>query len=350
MFVFPSPRHALAGLGALVAAAGVCAPVHAVDTPIGGTTVGGKIFLDATHLNQHRSGRRTDLSGNGVDLKRSYLDIDHRFSRVWSAHVTTDINWTRDGSPTDLWFKHAYLQGAFSKALVLRLGSAPMPWAGFVNHWSGYRYVDKELVTRLRYGASADWGVHLLGTLGAGGRVQYATSMISGSSFKRPRTGDRPDFEGRIAWQPSANTVVAVGGYDGERALGGGDHATYHTARRWDAMAAYADKRVRLGGQYFRATDWKQVRSPQGDRASGWSLWASLKLNPQWAVFTRHDQADTSEWLDPARHDRYTNLGLEWAVSRNLRVAAVYKHERVANASRTFRAFNEVGLWAQIDF
>lgn len=346
----PSPGHTVAGLAGLVLAVAAAAPARAADTAVGDTTLGGKIFIDATHLDQHRNGRRTGLDRNGVDLKRLYIDIDHRFSPVWSAHVTTDINWTRNQSPTDLWFKHAYLEGAFSKALVLRLGAAAMPWAGLVNHWSGYRYIDKELVTRLNFGASADWGVHLLGSAGERGQWQYATSMVSGSSFKRPRTGDRADFEARVAWQPTEYTVIALGGYDGTRALDGGDHTALHTARRQDLMVAYADKRLRLGAQYFRATDWNQVRSPQGDHARGWSVWASVKVAPRWALFARHDRADTSERLDPARRERYTDAGVEWEVNRSVQVAAAYKHERLANPSRELTASNEVGLWAQIAY
>lgn len=345
-----SPRHVVAGLAGFVLALAACPSARAADTPVGTTTVGGKLFLDATHLNQYRNGRRTALDRNGLDLKRFYVDIDHRFSPRWSAHLTTDINWTRNRSPTDLWVKHAYLQGAFSKALVLRLGSADMPWAGFVNHWSGYRYIDKEQITRLGYGASADWGVHVLGELGRRGQLQYAGSMVSGSSFKHPRTGDRPDFEARVAWQPTAHTVLAVGGYDGTRALDGGAHLALHTARRFDALAAYADGRFRFGGQYFRATDWNQVRSPQGDRASGWSVWASMKLAPQWSLFARHDRADTSERLDPARRDRYTDVGVEWSLNRSLQLAAACKRERLANRTRALAASNEVGVWAQLAY
>lgn len=346
----PSSCRVLTGLVTLALAAAAVTPVLAAETPIGETTFGGKIFVDASHLDQSKNGKRTDASGNSADLKRLYLDLDHRFSQVWSAHLTTDINWLRNASPTDLWVKRAYLQGAFSKALVLRLGSADMPWGGFVNSWSGYRYVDKELVTRLSYGASADWGVHVLGAVGDRGQLQYATSMVSGSSFKRPRTGDRPDFEARLAWQPTKQTVLAIGGYNGTRALDGGSHVALHTARRWDALAAYHDQRFRFGAQYFRATDWNQVRSTNNDRASGWSAWASMQLSPQWAAFVRHDQTDTSELLDPTRHDRYSNLGLEYRVNRNLQIAAVYKRERLANISKSLTASNEAGLWAQISF
>ncbi len=342
-------RHMLEGLATLAVACAVAPPAFAGDTRSGDTTFGAKVFVDATHLDQDKNGVRTDASGTNGDIKRLYLDFDHRFGQVWSAHLTTDINWLRDESPTDLWVKRAYVQGAFSKGLVLRLGSADMPWAGFVNGWSGYRYVDKELVTRLKYGASADWGVHVLGAPGDGD-LQYAVSMVSGSSYKSPRTGDRPDFEARLAWQPSKQMVLAAGGYDGTRAMDGGSQTALHTARRWDVLAAYKSEKLRVGAQYFRATDWNEVLSATRDRASGWSLWASLQLAPRWSVFARHDQADTSEVQDPARHDRYSNVGLEWAVNRNLRVAAVYKHERLKNLTSALSASNEAGLWAQISF
>lgn len=322
----------------------------AADTPIGETTFGGKIFVNASHLDQYKNGKRTDVARNGVDLTRFYIDIDHRFSQVWSAHLTTDINWLRDQSPSDLWIKRAYLQGVFGKALTLRLGAADMPWASLVNRWSGYRYVDKELVTRLKYGDAADWGLHVLGAVGAHGQFQYATSVVSGSSYKKPRTGDSPNVEMLVAWQPTAETVLALAGYDGKRALDGGDHLTRHTARRWDALAAWASKRWRLGAQYFRASNWNEVRSPKGNRASGWSIWSSVQLTPCWAMFVRHDQADTSELLDPTRHDRYENLGVEWSIARKLRIAAVYKRERLKHLGMGLATFNGLGLWAQIGF
>lgn len=345
---FRAPRLRLAGLGALVLTAAMLAPARAAELPIGATRYGSTIFVDATHLDQTKRGKPGPLGKDGADLKRLYFSVDHRFSDVWSAHLVTDINWTRNQSPTDLWVKHAYLQGAFSKAFVLRLGSADMPWAGFANQWGGYRYVEKELVTRLQYGASADWGVHALGAVAADGQLQYATSVVTGSSFKRPRTGDRPDVEARVNWQPSAHTVIGIGGYDGTRALDGGDHQALHTARRFDAMAAYADKRFRLGAQYFSATDWNQVRSARGDRAAGWSIWASMELVPGWAVFAREDQASTSRDINPSLRDRYTHLGVSWSVNHVLQVAAAYKHERQFDDAHELMHSREVGLWAQL--
>ena len=332
----------------LIAVLAASAPRAAAETAVGDTSVGGKIFLDASHLDSRaRSGRHI---GSGVDLTRFYLDVDHRFSGVWSTHLTTDINWLRDEAPTDLWVKRAYLQGAFSKALVLRLGAADLPWMAYVNQWAGYRYVDNELTGRLKVANSTDWGVHVSGALGTRSQWQYATAVVSGSSYKRPRTGASPDVELRLGWQPTAHTVLALGSYRGRRALDGGEHVAWHTAQRWDAMAAYANERFRLGAQFFRADNWNQVRSPLADAARGWSAWSSLQLAPQWAVFARHDDAHVSLRRDPSRRDRYDSLGLEYRWSRNLQLAIVARRQRLADRDGVVTDANELGVWTQIAF
>ncbi|HET6587939.1 MAG TPA: hypothetical protein VFG67_09240, partial [Oleiagrimonas sp.] len=252
---------------AMFLAAGVA---HAGDLYPGETRVGGKIFVDASHIDRHANG--IGDSDTNVDLKRFYINIDHRFGDVWSTHLTTDIQWHRHDDPTDLWVKHAYLQGDFGKTFVLRLGAAATPWGGLFNHWYGYRYVEGGLLTRAKVKNSADWGVHALGTLGSGRGVDYAVSVITGAGYKKPRLGNGPDVSARVSWQPSEHTVVAVGGYRGTLGEDVDAREAVHTARRLDVMVAYADAKWRVGGQYFRAEDWNRVLDPQGDRSHGWSV------------------------------------------------------------------------------
>jgi hypothetical protein len=333
----------LAGMSAIVPAA------SAAETAIGDTTFSGKVFIDATHLSATSNGVGDD--SNGVDLTRLYLDFDHRFSQVWSAHLTTDVNWLRDeNDPTDVWVKHAYLQGAFSKALVLRVGAADMPWAALANQWYGFRYVDNELVTRLKYGSTADWGVHVLGSPADGAGLDYAVSVVTGSSYKRPRTGNRPDVEAIFGWQPTEHTVIAIGGYDGQLGLDDDTRPLTHTARRWDAMAAYAGPRFRIGAQLFQTHDWTQLRSPLSDSAHGWSAWASAKVSDRWTLFARHDASSTSADLEPSRHERYSNAGIELRVTAKLQVAAAWKRQRLRDRNGVRAAANEAGLWAQFTF
>jgi hypothetical protein len=175
-------------------------------------------------------------------------------------------------------------------------------------------------------------------------------SVVTGSSYKRPRTGNRPDVEARFGWQPSEHTVVAVGGYDGQLGLDDDPRALTHTARRWDALAAYAGPRFRLGAQWFETRDWTQLRSPLSDSGHGWSAWASAKLSDRWTLFARHDASSTSAQLDPSRHDRYSNAGIEWRLTPKLQVAAVWKHQQLRDRSGERASANEAGLWAQFTF
>lgn len=341
-----SRRLCLAG----TAAAGflAAASVQAGEVPVGGTHVGGKLFLDVTRIDPHGSG--ANASDTQADLKRFYIGVDHRFSPVWSAHLTTDIQWHRHDDPTDLRVKHAYLEGRFSKAFTLRLGAASTPWASMANRWYGYRYVEKGLVMRAKVGISADWGVHALGALGDGRQVDYAVSLVTGAGYKKPRLGHGPDVVARVSWQPVEHLVLALGGYHGTLASDADDRRGRRTARRWDAMVAYADARWRVGVQYFRAEGWDPVMQPGADRSHGWSAWASMQVTPEVSVFARHDHVRPGTVFDPGRHDRYSNAGIEWRARRWLRLAAVYKRERLRMDGFSRKTVNEAGVWAQVTF
>lgn len=336
---------------ALAAACLAVAADAADDLPVGGTHVGTTLFLDATHVDQSTHGQHDSAaSGSGIDLKRLYFILDHRFSEVWSAHLLTDVNWLRHGDPTRLWVKNAYLEGAFTSAFTLRMGAAPTPWVPLANHWYGYRYVEKDLVMRAKFGTPADWGIHALGSLGANHEIEYAVSVVTGAGFKEPRLGNGADVEARVAWHPVKQMIVALGGYEGTLAQDVDGLAKLHTARRVDAMVAWAGENWRLGGEYYHARDWNNVTSPAGDTSHGWSVWCSVQLGPRVALFARHDHTAPSADLDPARHDRYSNLGVEWRARKWLKLAAVYKRERLLLSGTDLKTINEVGVWSQVSF
>lgn len=332
-------------LGTAVAGLLLPAALPAVAAPSPGQTrVSTILFVNTSDL--QRTGARTNGEGWGADLQRFYIDVEHSFNSRWSAKITTDVNWLRQQNPTDLWFKQVYLQRTFNKALTLRFGSAQLPWTGFANRWSGYRYIDKELLTRVKVGVAADWGVHAVGSLGS---IHYAVSAVTGAGFKHPRTGKQADVEARISWQPSKHSVLGIGGYRGTLAhdINGAPHL--HTAERWNALAAYANGRIRFGAQYFHANNWTRVTAVLPDAASGWSSWASYRVAPKVAIFGRYDRSRPSLHLAPSRSDRYGLLGLEWLPSRHMRLAFVGRHE-VIKTGTTLRKSNELGVWGQFKF
>jgi hypothetical protein len=312
--------------------------------------IGGRMFFDMTNIDKTSGGAKTAASGTGLDVKRFYLSVDHAFNDIWSANLTTDFQYSSAISATELFVKKAYVQGKFDKAFVLRVGSADMPWVPFVEKYYGYRYVENTLTDRLKYANSADWGLHAFGDLGT--QVNYAVSAVNGAGYKNPTRSKSMDVEGRVAYMPMQNLAIAVGAYSGKLGKETDILDAQHTYTRADAMVAYADSNFRLGGEYFQAKNLGNVLTVASDKSSGWSLWSSVALSDNGInAFARYDKTDLSKTIDPTLADKYWNVGVEFPVLKNLKLATVYKYTHQDNASqKTDVETKEFGVWGDLSF
>jgi hypothetical protein len=308
------------------------------------TKVSGTMYADFTNLDATSNGAKTAASGTGIDVKRFYLSIDHKFNDVWSANLTTDFNYVGNDGETQLFVKKAYVQGAFSPLATLRVGSANMAWIPFVEDWYGYRYVENTLVDRMKVGNSADWGLHLLGD---NGTFNYQVSAVNGGGYKNPSRSDHVDFEARVGLRPVNGLMFAVGAYDGDLGKDTATSPALHGARRYDVMAAWNRDGLRLGAEWFKADNWKNVATPATDMASGYSLWGSYDFTRA-SVFARYDNARPSKDLDPSLKDTYWNAGVAFPVTKGVKVAVAYKDEKLRNNTTIDVHSREIGAWAEV--
>ena len=335
------------------------------DTPawIRNTKISGKAYLNLSSINQKSDGLDTAQNGTQVDLKRFYLSVDHKFDKVFSANLTTDVRYGSHGVSNDtlVYVKKAYLQAKLSPAFVVRVGAADLPWVPFVEGIYGYRYVENVMIDRTKYGTSSDYGVHIGGTFG-NGLVSYAVSAIDGLGYKtRSRNSDTLDLSGRISVEPVKNVVLAVGGYTGKLGKSvGGQPDTLHQATRFDALAAYTGSRIRLGAEYFEAHNWNNVTSTAADKSSGWSVFGSYAFTPRISAFGRYDWVNPNQYTNPAAKENYFNAGLSYAVVDGVDLALVYKRDAADNAyvptsngvigGVNQGTYDEFGIWSQIKF
>jgi len=334
------------------------------------TKISGKAYFNVSNIDQ----KSTDLagltskspaSGTEAELKRFYLSVDHKFSPIFSANITTDMRYGTDGTTNDVlvYVKKAYLQATLAPEFYVRVGSADLPWVPFVEGIYGYRFVENTLIDRTKFGTSADYGVHVGGTFG-NGLVSYAVSAVNGLGYKTlARKSDTVDLEGRISVNPIKPITLAVGGYTGKLGKSEADlpdTSTPHTAERFNALAAYTDNKVRAGVEYFWAKNWATVTSPLTDKADGWSAFASYAFVPQFALFGRYDHVKPSHDLNPALKDDYFNAGVDYKPLPPLDFALVYKHDKVKNGTLSTSngtmggpahgSYDEFGLWGQFVF
>ena len=330
------------------------------------TTLGGTMFFDVSHISNRSNGVLTPQSGTNFDIKRLYLQVDHRFNDVWSANVTTDFIYDSGSGATQLFIKKAWLQAKLSDALVIRAGASELPWAPFIEKLYGYRYVENTFIDRTRFGTTTDWGLHASGVL-ANNLISYQVSVIDGEGFKKPSTGvanrtHAVDVEGRVA-ATYDHFTVAVGGYDGKLGNVVIGTPTFNTARRFDVAAAYVTNRFRIGGEYLWAKDWSdvlQANPAKTNTTEGYSVFGALNLTPKVAVFGRYDWIKPKKNTAPTFDDNYFNVGVSYSPIKPLDFALVYKREQANNGSLTSSngviggstsgTYNEIGLFSQVKF
>jgi hypothetical protein len=331
----------------------------------GSTTITGKAFFNVSNINQKSDGVDSSQNGTQTELKRFYVGIDHKFNDVFSANITTDIRYGTNGTTKDdlIYVKKAYVQAKLSPALFVRVGSADLPWIPFVEGIYGYRFVENTVIDRTKFGTSADWGVHIGGSL-ANGLVNYAASAINGAGYKTlSRSSDTIDLEGRISVNPIREITFAVGGYTGKLGKSAAnlpDSATPHTANRIDALVAYTGKRARLGVEYFAADNWTSVTSAASDKADGWSAFGSFAFTPKIGVFGRYDWVKPNKDTHPTLKDQYFNVGLNYKPIPPIDLALVYKRDRADNGlistsngtigGVVYGTYDEIGLFGQLAF
>ena len=319
------------------------------------TVVSGRMYYDLTSVEQKRDGDRIAPSGVGFDIKRFYVGIDHKFNDVFSANVTTDFQYSSALSSTELFIKKAYLQAKISDALIVRLGSADLPWVPYAEDIYGYRYVENTLIDRDKFGTSADWGVHAIGTL-PGGIFSYAVSVIDGAGYKAPLRSEGMDFEGRLSAKVD-NFNVAIGGYSGKLGKKQEGVPTFHTAKRFNALAAYVAPTFRIGAEYFAADNWNNVTTVASDKSDGYSLFGGYSFTDQIGVFGRYDWVKPNKDTAPDKKDHYFNVGVTYSPAKIVDFSLVYKRDAIDNG--TFATSNgtigglvkgtydEVGLFGQ---
>ncbi|WP_338468441.1 hypothetical protein RXV95_07795 [Novosphingobium sp. ZN18A2] len=318
------------------------------------TKVSGRMYFNVSSVSaDDENGNNVEKDG-GFQIKRFYVGIDHKFNNTLSGNITTDVRQI-GGVGQTLFIKKAFLQARFSKAAIVRLGSADMPWIPYVEGVYGYRHIENTITDLDHEGNSADWGVHVMGSL-ANGIVNYQVSAVNGAGYRNPQFTKTIDLEGRVS-VAYKGIQAAVGGYTGK--LGKDVQGGYapHTASRFDALLGYKGKAgnvgYSIGGEYFFAKNWTHVNTVESDAAEGYSIFASVQPAPKWSVFGRYDWVQPNKHLNPIQKDRYFNAGIQFSPAKIVDLALVYKRDnadgmlQIGNLGAGQATRDEIGLYGQ---
>ncbi|WP_374576146.1 hypothetical protein [Phenylobacterium sp.] len=320
------------------------------------TKVSGRMYFDLSNVEAKNNGTKTTPSGTGFDIKRFYVGIDHKFNDTWSANVTTDFQYSSAISATEVYIKKAYLEAKVNPYLTVDFGSTDLPWVPYAEGIYGYRHIENTLIDRTKFGTSADWGVHAKGTL-PGGIVSYQVSVINGAGYKAPLRSKGMDVEGRVSAKLD-KINLAIGGYSGKLGKDTQGATTYHTANRFDALAAYVDPKFRVGVEYFAAEDWSNVATVASDKSDGYSLFGSYNFTDKISAFGRYDYVKPNKDTASNKKDSYFNIGVQYEPTKIVDLALVYKRDQVEHGTLSTSngtiggsnkgTYDEIGLFGQL--
>jgi len=325
------------------------------------TKIQGRFYGDITSKDNRRDdGVSSSDSGFGVDVKRFYFTVTHQVDETWSAQFQSDIG-DFGTKRYDVFVKKAYLQGRFSDAATLRVGSADMAWIPFAEKMYTRRYFEQTQPDSLGFGTSADWGLHLLGKL-ASGLVAYQVSAVNGGGYSDPTRSESVDFEGRVSIEPIQGLTFAVGGYTGKLGKETKENPAEHTAERLNALANFQADRFQIGGEYYQTKNWTTVTSENEDESDGFSIWGDFDVTDSIAVFGRYDQGNPSKTLAPEKELTYYNLGVEKEFNKVFSAALAWKHAEtrgggvktgngtIGDGVELDGKYDEYGVWLVYNF
>jgi hypothetical protein len=202
---------------------------------------------------------------------------------------------------------------------------------------------------------------------------------VDGAGYKTlSRSSNTIDLEGRVDVHPIKPIVLAVGGYSGKLGKSNDTVSVNHHATRWDALAAYTDKRVRAGVEYFWAKNWNNITTgpdplpvpppanffTPNDTSHGWSAFGSFAFTPKINAFARYDWVRPTHFVvagtEGAVKDQYFNVGVDYKPIAPLDIALVYKHDHANNGfintsngsigGLDHGNYSEIGLFGQLVF
>ncbi|WDF73533.1 hypothetical protein [Novosphingobium sp. KACC 22771] len=322
------------------------------------TSISGEMFLNLSNITQHTAGANNAANGVGVNLKRAFIGVNHRFTSKVSAAILLDAD-NVTGQPTavnppnssanlvgkGIYVRNAYAEVKLHPALTIRLGAAEMPWISYAEAAENQRHVERSLLERIGYGNPADWGVHLSGDFLRQGTtsLSYGLAVVNGGGYRQARVTKSVDVEARLSgtWN---GFYAAAGGYYGKRGndietLAGNGASSFRTASRIDFMGGYKSSVIGIGGEYFYARDWNNVavnpavNALSQDTASGWSAFGHYNLSRQWRAFLRYDQVHPNRMTVRDLQDDLFIGGLQFSPLKYVDLALVYKRETVNGGS-----------------
>ncbi len=286
-----------------------------------------------------------DVEGaNGFWLRRIYLTYDRALDKQFAVRFRLEMNSAGDFSSKSKLtpvVKDAYLKWKKNQHSIY-LGISSTPTWDLVEHFWGYRSVEKTPLDLQKFGSSRDFGVAFKGSFDSEKKFGYHLMFGNGSS-NASENNDGKKVMLALTAEPG-NGIVLQGYVDFEERPGQTDRYTVQ------AFAGYKQEAFRIGAQFAHQN--RQVGPGLDDlKLQIFSVFGAARLSPKTWGFARVDrQFDPNPAgakisyipFDPTSKSTFVVAGVDYRPISNVHL--------MPNAEFVFYDDNAAGTSPDTDF
>jgi len=325
--------------------------------------LGGTLFIKDTidqQKNTDNAGVLTKVGTVGAEIDRAYLYAKYSFDENWMMRVTLDAlyNAAATGKKSEVFIKHAYLQGKLHPAAIVEIGLIGTPWVPYEESLWKHRNISQSFVDRNKLDDSADAGVSLQGKL-ANGLVGYHLAAVNGRGFSDVGTTASTDKNIRLGIYPVEGLTVDLGyrfGYKGTRRVPDTVPSMEVTSTLSQAMLTYGGNTFRVGGNYILNTD-KAKSTAVKTTKTAYDVWGWAYFSENYGLFGRYETMKTKRSNLTAaqvqqKDDRYV-AGLDYRYNKHVTASLAWDHLKqtgVGFATKATAQDDRYGLYLLADF
>ncbi len=247
------------------------------------------------------------------EIKRAYFGYNYNFSKNFSGKITLDVgNPGVGGLQMTAYLKNAMMTYK-NNGLTINFGLIGLlQFKAQEKNW-GYRYIYKSFQDEHKFGSSADLGVNIAYKVDK--HLSFDLTIANGEGYKKIAS----DSSLRYGFGVSINPVKELtlrGYYDFIKK----DEANQQS---WSFFAGYKAKDFTLGAEYNRQLNHKHH---DGENLSGFSAYATYKVNSRFKVFGRYDDLSSVEDDWNIEKDGSTIIaGFEYAPVKGIKISPNYQ-------------------------
>lgn len=250
------------------------------------------------------------------ELERTYLGYEHNFANGLSIKGVMDVG---KSSNVEDYHRIAYIKNALVQwkkgNLTLNGGLISTTQFNFQEKFWGYRYIMKSFQDEYKFGSSADLGVSVAYKFGDW--LSADAIIVNGEGYKKIQKDDGLNYGLGLTLTPLKGWQIRLYGAINEKT-----EDNQKNIINLSAFTGYKNQRFSIGAEYSLIKN-----SSFKDKAdqSGYSLFASIKLSDNTALYARYDDLFSKDDWNIAKDESSAIIGAQFKISKYVKIAPNFR-------------------------